>query len=113
MPNRRRMAVIGTLWQPRAGMPWLNSTFSQGIPWPADLMTTLITEHHCVLFGRACNLLGFTVPVKVPFVPQFRFIYFMWECFAYMYVCVSCACPVPTEVRRGYQIPRSWNYGWL
>lgn len=86
-------------------MPWLSSTVSQGAPWPADLMTALITEHHCVLFGRACNLLGFTVPVKVPFSPHFRFIYFMGECFAYMYVCASYACLVPTEVRRGYRIP--------
>lgn len=39
------------------------------------------------------------------------FIY-MYESFACMYICVSCACLVPTEVRIGCHIPWNWNCGW-
>lgn len=35
-----------------------------------------------------------------------------YVCFACMYVWLH-VCLVPLEVRRGYQIPWNWNYGWL
>lgn len=38
---------------------------------------------------------------------------FMYESFACMYICVSCACLVPMEVRIGCHIPWNWNCGWL
>lgn len=33
------------------------------------------------------------------------------ECFACRYVCASCVCMVPMEVRSGHWLP--WSYGWL
>lgn len=40
------------------------------------------------------------------------FIY-MYEGFTCMYVCVPCAYPVLTEVRRWHWIPRNWSCSWL
>ena len=38
---------------------------------------------------------------------------YMYSCFAWTYVCVPHECLVPTEVRRGLQIPWNWSYGWV
>lgn len=42
-----------------------------------------------------------------------RFIYFLSECFAYMYVYTLCVILVPQEARRDHWIPFNMTYGWL
>lgn len=38
---------------------------------------------------------------------------YIYECFACSYVFASYVCLVPVEVRRGHQIPWTWDHGWL
>lgn len=36
----------------------------------------------------------------------------MCEWFAWIHVRAPCACPVPSQVRRGYESPGNWSYRW-
>jgi hypothetical protein len=38
------------------------------------------------------------------------FLFYRYEYFACMYICVPNECLVPTKVRRGHQIPWNWSY---
>lgn len=35
--------------------------------------------------------------------------FYVYRCFARIYVCATCACLVPMEARTGYQSPEKWS----
>ena len=61
--------------------------------------------------GRPCPLKGFLFSWAGGVGALFLF--YLYECFAYIYVYVPYAHLVPAETRRGHQIPWSWSYRWL
>jgi len=40
-------------------------------------------------------------------------LFYAYEYFAYMHVCVPCACLIPAETKRGCWILWNWSYRWL
>jgi hypothetical protein len=37
----------------------------------------------------------------------------MFECFSCIRACVAHVCLLPAEVKREWQIPWNWSYGWV
>lgn len=52
--------------------------------------------------------MSFTVLLRL-----YLFLFYVYGCFAQMYVCIPHACRVPVDGRRICQIPWNWSYWWL
>lgn len=82
-----------------------------------NMMDSMPHFHHRSGLKRPCFVL-FCFPWKfelwLEVKNSFVWLYFYaYDSFACMYVCMPCACLVPSAARKGHQVPWNWSYRQL